>query len=80
MHKKPVVPQGPVADLNAATVLGSGAITPAMQKILSSMEHYNPSAQEATEQFFRDAVGKLFLAALEQMYHQQEPNNSNNKR
>jgi len=72
MRKKPVVPQGPATDPNAGTVLGSGAITPDMQKILSSMEHYNPSTQEATEQFFHDAVGKLFLAALEQMYQQQE--------
>jgi len=70
MRKKPVVPRGPVTP-HAGTVLSSGAITPEMQDILGSMEHYNPSTPEDNEKFFRDAVGKLFIAALEQMYRQQ---------
>jgi hypothetical protein len=72
MRKKPVVPCGP-ANSRAGTVLGSSAITPEMHKILGNMERYDPSTVEDNEKFFRDAVGKLFIAALEQMYQQQDP-------
>jgi hypothetical protein len=72
MRKKPVVPCGP-DNSRAGTVSGSGAITPEMHKIPGNMERHDPSILENNEKFFRNAVGKLFIAALEQMYQQQDP-------
>jgi hypothetical protein len=71
MRKKSPTSHVPVRDPDNSAVLGSGTITPEMQDILGSMGNYDPATQEETEKFLRDAVGKLFIAALEQMYQQQ---------
>jgi hypothetical protein len=41
-----------------------------MQDILGSIENCEHECQEETEKILREAVGKLFIAALEQMYQQ----------
>lgn len=70
MRKKFPPSGGPVQPLDASSVLGYGTVTTEMQDILGSIENCEHERQEETEKFLREAVGKLFIAALEQMYQQ----------
>ena len=71
MRKKSPPSGGPVHTPEPSTVLGCGTVTPEMQDILGSIENCEHGRQEETEKFLREAVGKLFIAALEQVYQQQ---------
>ncbi len=71
MRKKNLPHHVPAFDPDTGSVLNCGAVSPEMQHVLGSMEHHTSDNQEETEKFFREAVGKLFIAALEQMYQQQ---------
>jgi hypothetical protein len=71
MRKKNLPHRVPAFDPDTGSVLNCGTVTPEMQDVIGSMERYASDNQEETEKFFREAVGKLFIAALEQMYQQQ---------
>ncbi|KAA2240874.1 hypothetical protein F0L74_32610 [Chitinophaga agrisoli] len=72
MRKKSPTSPVPVHPTHAHAILGSGPVTPEMQDILTGIDTYDPVTQAATEQYLRDAVGKLFIAALQQVYEQQQ--------
>lgn len=69
--RKKIPPSGghgclPATDL----VLDCGTVTPEMEKILGTIDNPGTASPEETEKILREAVGKLFIAALKQLYEQ----------
>jgi hypothetical protein len=70
MRKKIPLSGGPACPPDTDVALGCGAVTPEMQGISDSVESNQSVSRAETEKFLRDAVGRLFIAVLEQIYEQ----------
>ena len=70
MRKKIPPCGGPGCLPDTDVVSECGTVTPEMEKIPGSIDNPGTAIPEKTEQLLREAVGKLFIAALEQLYVQ----------